>query len=51
MNRLKIKRKIGKSKSILAPQKQLLKGIVFFVKGKIHYWLDRSPPVNESKQK
>ena len=29
MNRLKIKRKICKSKSILAPQKQLLKGIVF----------------------
>ena len=31
MKRTKIKRKIGKSKSILAPQKQLFKGIVFLI--------------------
>ena len=31
MKRLKIKRKIDKSKSILAPKKQLLKGMVFLI--------------------
>ena len=31
MKRIKIKRKISKSKSILAPKKQLFKGIVFLI--------------------
>tara|TARA_Y100001958_G_C21003742_1_gene386547 strand:+ start:225 stop:557 length:333 start_codon:yes stop_codon:yes gene_type:complete len=31
MKRIKVKRKIGKSESILSPQRQLFKGIVFLI--------------------